>query len=205
MLKSQRLFDYFRLAPVHQGILRTSLRQNPIRRTRSISHQVSPRRRNNLSFTRFYLPGRSNLSQQSWRQSPFRALRGRRHNSSQTPANPKVDNPPAASKSLSDRMKDMSRKYGWVVVGIYFGLSVLDFPFCFLAVRLFGTERIAGVEHAVIDGFWGLVETVVPSMKEKRRLKEAAVAMVDDNSAREGDGSAIAEPAAGQHHADAST
>lgn len=96
-------------------------------------------------------------------------------------------------------MKEMSRKYGWIVVGIYLGLSVLDFPFCFLAVRWFGTERIAEIEHAIIDGFWGIVEKAVPSLKERREEKEA-LAMAED-AVREG-GDAVVQDA--KKHEDAS-
>ena len=56
-----------------------------------------------------------------------------------------------APKSLSQRLKDLSKEYGWTAVGTYFALSALDFPFCFLAVRSIGTERIAAVEHSVVE------------------------------------------------------
>lgn len=46
------------------------------------------------------------------------------------------------SLSLSGRLKKLSREYGWSAVGVYFGLSILDFPFCFLFVRLVGAEKI---------------------------------------------------------------
>lgn len=46
------------------------------------------------------------------------------------------------SLSLSGRLKKLSREYGWCAVGVYIGLSVLDFPFCFLLVKWVGTERI---------------------------------------------------------------
>lgn len=46
------------------------------------------------------------------------------------------------SLSLSGRLKKLSREYGWSAVGVYLGLSVLDFPFCFLLVKWAGTERI---------------------------------------------------------------
>lgn len=46
------------------------------------------------------------------------------------------------SLSLSARLKKLSKEYGWTSVGVYFALSVLDFPFCFLLVRTVGTERI---------------------------------------------------------------
>lgn len=46
------------------------------------------------------------------------------------------------SLSLSGRLRKLSREYGWAAVGVYLGLSVLDFPFCFLLVKWAGTERI---------------------------------------------------------------
>ncbi|KAL6889590.1 hypothetical protein HDV57DRAFT_333521 [Trichoderma longibrachiatum] len=55
------------------------------------------------------------------------------------------------SLSLSGRFKKLSREYGWSAVGVYFALSVLDFPFCFLLVRIVGTERIGQVEHYVVS------------------------------------------------------
>jgi hypothetical protein len=77
---------------------------------------------------------------------------------------------------MSERMKDMSKKYGWTVVGIYLGLSAIDFPFCYLAVRWFGTERIAKVEHAIMDYFWATLDKVAPSLKERRETNEAVEA-----------------------------
>ncbi|KYK60364.1 hypothetical protein DCS_01501 [Drechmeria coniospora] len=44
--------------------------------------------------------------------------------------------------SLRDRLKKLSREYGWSAVGVYLALSVLDFPFCFLLVRVVGTDKI---------------------------------------------------------------
>lgn len=44
--------------------------------------------------------------------------------------------------SLTARLKKLSKEYGWSVIGIYLALSVLDFPFCFLLVRVVGTEKI---------------------------------------------------------------
>ena len=45
-------------------------------------------------------------------------------------------------QSLSARLKKLSKEYGWAAVGVYAALSVLDFPFCFLLVKIVGTERI---------------------------------------------------------------
>ncbi|KAL0942536.1 peptide alpha-N-acetyltransferase [Colletotrichum truncatum] len=53
------------------------------------------------------------------------------------------------SLSLSQRLKKLSKEYGWSAVGVYFTLSILDFPFCFLLVRVVGTDRIGQLEHWV--------------------------------------------------------
>ena len=54
-------------------------------------------------------------------------------------------------------------------MGVYFGLSALDFPFCFLAVRLIGPDRIGEVEHKIVDWFWRWVAVIAPSMRPKDR------------------------------------
>lgn len=67
-------------------------------------------------------------------------------------------------QSLSARLRKLSREYGWAALGVYLGLSVLDFPFCFLLVRMVGTDRIAEVERWVMAG----IKKVVPeSVKER--------------------------------------
>lgn len=69
---------------------------------------------------------------------------------------------PEPAPSLSQRLKQLSREYGWAALGVYFGLSLLDFPFCFLAVRLLGTDRIGHYEDVVKNAFWSLVRLVIP-------------------------------------------
>lgn len=46
------------------------------------------------------------------------------------------------SLSLSQRLKKLFKDYGKSAIGVYLALSVLDFPFCFLLVRIVGTETI---------------------------------------------------------------
>ncbi|KAI0394108.1 hypothetical protein F5Y17DRAFT_458279 [Xylariaceae sp. FL0594] len=66
--------------------------------------------------------------------------------------------------SFSARLKKLSREYGWSAVGVYFALSVLDFPFCFLLVRVVGTDRIGAFEHFVISN----AKKVIPqSVRDK--------------------------------------
>lgn len=64
--------------------------------------------------------------------------------------------------SLSQRLKKLSREYGWAALGVYLGLSALDFPFCFAAVRLLGVERIGYYEHVVIGFVKDKLKTVWP-------------------------------------------
>lgn len=52
---------------------------------------------------------------------------------------------------MSARLKKLSREYGWTAVGVYFSLSILDFPFCFALVKVVGTDRIAAIEHKVVS------------------------------------------------------
>jgi hypothetical protein len=92
------------------------------------------------------------LFQRSTRQA-------KRHNSS-TPPKPDVTSnlgSPEPALSLSQRMRKLSREYGWSAFGVYMALSALDFPFCFLAVRMLGTDRIGQWEHAIVSAFWRVV------------------------------------------------
>ncbi|KAF2864070.1 hypothetical protein K470DRAFT_254399 [Piedraia hortae CBS 480.64] len=81
-----------------------------------------------------------------------------RLNSTQTPA-----------QKPTSRFKELSRKYGYAAVGVYLGLSVLDFPLCFLAVQWLGTDRIAQAEHAVVKAFWQLVGSVGLDMRSNKQ------------------------------------
>jgi hypothetical protein len=56
-------------------------------------------------------------------------------------------------------------------VGVYFALSVLDFPFCFLTVRWVGAERIGHWEALVVDKFWELIPFDRPAKAELEELQ----------------------------------
>lgn len=101
--------------------------------------------------------------------------------------NPQSHNPtphlgsPEPAPSVSQRLRQLSKEYGWTAVGVYFGLSLLDFPFCFLAVRLLGTDRIGHYEEAIKDAFWSVVRLAIPGAgtmstekQSKSDLAEAA-------------------------------
>lgn len=53
-----------------------------------------------------------------------------------------ADGEKSESLSLSQRLKKLFKDYGKSAIGVYLALSVLDFPFCFLLVRVVGTETI---------------------------------------------------------------
>ncbi|CAK7211621.1 DUF1279 super [Sporothrix bragantina] len=102
----------------------------------------------------------------------------------------------AESLSLKQRIKKLSKEYGWTAVGVYFGLSLLDFPFCFLLVRTLGTDRVAAAEEYVVEH----VKTVIPeSIKERWRKYRAALKDtkrengVEEAEAQEGDGWGVKE------------
>jgi len=91
-------------------------------------------------------------------------------NSSKSSSNPTPHlGSPAPAPSLSQRLRKLSREYGWSAFGVYFALSALDFPFCFLAVRLLGTDRIGRWEHAVIGAFWDVVRIPFPNYVSERQ------------------------------------
>ncbi|PLB54323.1 hypothetical protein P170DRAFT_431954 [Aspergillus steynii IBT 23096] len=64
------------------------------------------------------------------------------------------------SASLSQRLKTLSREYGWSALWVYLLLSAMDFPFCFAAVRLLGVERIGHYEHVIFESVKGAIDTV---------------------------------------------
>ncbi|KAI9701510.1 MAG: hypothetical protein M1836_001566 [Candelina mexicana] len=69
---------------------------------------------------------------------------------------------PKPSLSLYQRLRKLSREYGWSAFGVYMLLTALDFPFCFIAVRWLGTDRIGHWEHIIVEYFWKIVPWPFP-------------------------------------------
>ncbi|KAF3159899.1 hypothetical protein TWF225_011204 [Orbilia oligospora] len=78
------------------------------------------------------------------------------------------------SQTVGERMRALFKEYGMSAVGVYFLLSVLDFPFCFLFVKMVGTEKIAHYEHIIIDGFWNVMPETIRQFRPAA-IKEAKV------------------------------
>ncbi|KAL5332751.1 hypothetical protein BJX70DRAFT_99983 [Aspergillus crustosus] len=114
---------------------------------------------------------------QSQTQSHFENLlcARRAFHSSRTRCNGKSSytyQPPTPSPSLSQRLKTLSREYGWSALWIYLFLSALDFPFCFAAVKLLGADKIGHYEHVVVEGVTGAVNKVWPGAFERSGEEE---------------------------------
>lgn len=60
--------------------------------------------------------------------------------------------------SLTGKFRKLTREYGRAAVGIYFLLSILDYPFFFLLVKAVGTDRIGKVEAHIVSA----ISSVVP-------------------------------------------
>jgi N-terminal acetyltransferase 2 len=67
------------------------------------------------------------------------------------PAPPSSSAAAAASPTLGQRMRTLTREYGWSAAGVYLFLTAVDLPFCFLAVRWAGTERIGEWEKSIVE------------------------------------------------------
>lgn len=119
-----------------------------------------------------------------WRPSIVRRTRNIRWNSNKPTIQENGNNTP---QSVSQRFRELSRRYGYAAVGVYLGLSVIDFPFCFLAVRLVGSERIGEVEHAFIDTFWSFVGIVIPSMRPEDRTQNETPVEAEARETHPGD------------------
>lgn len=100
-----------------------------------------------------------------------------RRNYSKPSANPPPNPTPNLGSpephSFTARLKKLSREYGWTVIGVYLALTVADLPFCFLAVKYIGAERIAHAEHVVVGGAKDLIGRIFPNMFDQNTEKEA--------------------------------
>lgn len=166
MIRSSRLATGILLP---QPLLR---RTNPPRALLNIQNTTKSRL-STLPRTRHVAPPTSSTSRTvrarlSYLRSLFQSTTRRQASTNSKPPTPDVTSQlgsPEPALSLSQRMRKLSREYGWSAFGVYMGLSALDFPFCFLAVRLLGTDRIGHWEHVVVSGLKRLVgmETVAPA------------------------------------------
>lgn len=60
-------------------------------------------------------------------------------------------------------------------MGVYLLLTALDFPFCFLAVRWLGTDRIGHWEHVLVSWFWSIVPYPFPERENPQAVEFESV------------------------------
>lgn len=100
----------------------------------------------------------------------------RRFNSSRPSSNQRAG--PSSQEqplSFSQRMRKLSREYGWSALGVYLLLSALDFPFCFAAVRLLGVDRIGHWEHTILESAKRVLDSVLPFSLSAQKEEEVQV------------------------------
>lgn len=175
------------------------LRQKPFQTsifeaaTRRTLVKQTPLRQRPSNFSRTYFTARPTKTSplRKWQSTyrdmllrPFRILRSySSKNSPRLDPTPHLGSPEPTG--LKARLSKLSREYGWVALGVYFSLSLLDFPFCFLAVRLAGPERIGQIEHSILSSvksvtepLWKMVEPIIGDWsKQKKAVNEAGEAV----------------------------
>lgn len=138
--------------------------------------------------------------------------RGRRYNSSSSSTTSASGASEEPSLSFSQRMKKLSREYGWAALGVYLALTALDLPFCFLAVRMLGTDRIGHWEHVVIETFKGLVKWPLSTAAQEKidaagdlvneKVSDAVAVVGEGGGDGEGEGRRVLEESSSQYRAD---
>ncbi|KAL2819938.1 hypothetical protein BDW59DRAFT_151132 [Aspergillus cavernicola] len=154
------------------------------------------------------LPPNRNLDLQTQKQTPLRTFQQQSQTQARRPfhtTKPRSNKSnfnsgytyqaPNASPSLSQRLKTLSREYGWSALWIYLFLSALDFPFCFAAVKLLGADKIGHYEHVVVEKVKGVVDGVWPGLfeksKEEKEEEEETEAQAAEKKKRGSEGASL--------------
>lgn len=123
--------------------------------------QSTTRRSFNSAATRFTTRTCPNLTPRTL-HLPRRSTRRANSTNSNTQSSSSPKEGSNGGGSLSQRLRTLSREYGWAALGVYLALSALDFPICFVAVRLLGVERIGHWEHVVVSSVKDVFKSVWP-------------------------------------------
>ncbi|PYI20920.1 hypothetical protein BO86DRAFT_387160 [Aspergillus japonicus CBS 114.51] len=92
---------------------------------------------------------------------------------------------PKSGASLSQRLRNLSKEYGWSALWVYLLLSAMDFPICFAAVRLLGVERIGYYEHVIFESVKGAVDAVWPNKQGANADSEQNKSLTTDTDSQE--------------------
>lgn len=136
-------------APIRSSFQRST----PITPLRSLARRTitnsapsgAPKPSTSFTFTSHARPSPPQNSTLFQRIRSLRFFHSTRPHRNGKPSPEPAPNPNAAEaepQSLGARMRKLSREYGWSALGVYFALTALDFPFCYMFVRYMGTDRI---------------------------------------------------------------
>ncbi|RAL05694.1 peptide alpha-N-acetyltransferase Nat2 [Aspergillus ibericus CBS 121593] len=84
--------------------------------------------------------------------------------------------------SLSQRLRTLSKEYGWSALWVYLILSAVDFPICFAVVRLAGVERIGHYEHVISESVKGVISKVWPASEDANPGSEGSDGQAEGKS-----------------------
>lgn len=101
--------------------------------------------------------------------------------SASAPRPPASPSTPSLSpdSSLSQRLKNLIKSYGWYALGVYLVFSALDFAVAFAAINLLGADYVAGVAASVKASIYN----VLPSKQAEPGLEELDSSHVPGNAA----------------------
>ncbi|PMD45211.1 hypothetical protein L207DRAFT_508122 [Hyaloscypha variabilis F] len=145
--------------PIRSSFQRSNPINTPLRsltrRRITSGPQRTAKRSTSFTFTSHARPQNSTLLQRIRSLRFFHNTRPRRNGRPSPDPTPNLNSGGAAAEaepqSLGARMRKLSREYGWSALGVYFALTALDFPFCYLFVRQMGTDKIGEWEHVVVS------------------------------------------------------
>ncbi|KAH9040049.1 hypothetical protein EDB85DRAFT_183110 [Lactarius pseudohatsudake] len=92
------------------------------------------------------------------RISPFRHIHTTSARSSSSSPPPDAKEPP----TLSQRLKELVKAYGWYAVGVYAAVSAADFVVAFVGVNLLGADYVASVAASAKTWLHNLVYSRPP-------------------------------------------
>lgn len=74
---------------------------------------------------------------------------------------------PEAPKTLSQRLKQLIKAYGWYALGVYIVLSTLDFGVAFLSINLLGAEYVSSIAASVKSFVYHVIGREAPQEPEE--------------------------------------
>lgn len=86
-------------------------------------------------------------------------LTSRRAYSTSPPPSPTAEAP----KTLSGRLKHLIKTHGWYALGVYAGISLIDFTLAFTAIYFLGADQVSAVTNRLKDTLTDTVGWPAPS------------------------------------------